>query len=615
MKKAILRNIAIVSAIFIATFSIMLMTNYFQIRGVNPLQSEVIETLRQINDENAGNTALQEQIRQLDLLARKAYFIRIDHLMTGVYILIAALLVFVIALRYYYAGDRNIPAKQITPVDEWLIKTNARRYISLTACALVVAALTFALLSAPHISDRAGDKLKANAGETAEIQPDTNADADSLPELPTENAVAEAMPADTVADSETAVDTVAETDSTTPVETASKPAASEQPTVPKTSHNGFRGNNSNAVSAARGIPVKWDLSTGENIAWQSEVPRHGYNSPVISGNKVFVSGADEQARELYCYDLNTGEHLWTLQANDVPGSPAKMPETTSDTGLAASTVATNGRQVCAIFASGDLICADMDGKRIWAKNLGVPENHYGYASSLLAYGNSLIVQYDNSNAPRIMAFNMATGDEQWSRARQEKITWSSPIIAHVGGKPQLVLMGNPAITAYNPDNGEQYWRVEGLNGEVAASPCSAEGIVFGASEYASLIAVDAATGETLWTADEYLPEVSSPVATRENVYVATSYGVLACYDAKTGELKHSHELNTEFYSSPVVADGKLYLFSNNGELYIYSTNNECTLLNSFDTGQKTLTTPAFTDGRIVVRSENGLYCVTENKKT
>jgi outer membrane protein assembly factor BamB len=358
--------------------------------------------------------------------------------------------------------------------------------------------------------------------------------------------------------------------------------------------------------------VKWDLNTKENIAWTSEIPRHGYNSPVINGNRVFITGADEQARELYCYDLNSGKLLWTLEASGISGSPAQMPKTSADTGLAASTVATNGKQVCAIFASGDLICADMEGKRLWAKNLGIPDNHYGYASSLLAFGNSLIVQYDNHNTPRLMSFDMATGAERWSKVRTDKITWSSPIIAYVNNQPQLVLMGNPGITAYNPNNGEQYWRVEGLSGEVASSPCSAGGLVFGASEYASLIAVDATTGQTLWQVNDFLPEVSSPVATADNVYLATSYGVLACYDARTGELKHSHELNTEFYSSPVITEGKLYVFSNSGQMYIYSANSDFKLLNTFDTGQQTFATPAFTDGRIVVRTQSALYCVATN---
>jgi outer membrane protein assembly factor BamB len=612
MKKAILRNIAILSAIFIATFSVMLTANYFQVRGVNPLQLEVVETLKQINDENANNAELQEQIRRLDLLARKAYFVRRDQLMAGVYILVGVLAVFVVALRFYYAEDKALPGKQVTPVDEWMVKTHSRRYIGWAAGGLVAAALAFAFLSAPYVGVNKEKDPSANMVSEAAQEPPDGQDAydDEYRLAPPEQ---DAPPAEEAAPESAAPENAAPSEAPPAASSAPREKPAEAPPappeMPRVTHNNFRGNNANAISSAKGIPTRWDLSTGENIAWKSEIPKPGFNSPVINGNKVFITGADEHSRELYCYDLNTGERLWTLEAANIPGSPAQMPKTTDDTGLAASTVATNGKHVCAIFASGDLICADMDGKRIWAKNLGVPQNHYGYASSLLVFGSTLIVQYDNSNTPRIIALDMATGAERWNRVRQEKITWSSPIIAYVGNTPQLVLMGNPAITAYNPSNGEQYWRVEGLSGEVASSPCSAAGVVFGASEYAALIAVDAATGQTLWTANDYLPEVSSPVATKDNVYLATSYGVLACYDAKTGKLAHAHELNTEFYSSPVIAEGKLYVFSNSGGLYICAANSEFTLLSSFETGLRTFATPAFTDGRMVVRTENGLYCV------
>jgi outer membrane protein assembly factor BamB len=255
----------------------------------------------------------------------------------------------------------------------------------------------------------------------------------------------------------------------------------------------------------------------------------------------------------------------------------------------------------------------MNGKRLWAKNLGVPENHYGYASSLLSFGNTVIIQYDNSNSPKLLALDMATGALRWSKARTDKITWSSPSIAYIEGKAQLLLMGNPNITSYNPNNGEQNWAVKFLSGEVASSPCSSTGLVFGASEYSSLIAVNAATGEKLWEANDYLPEVSSPVATGDNVYVATGYGVIACYDAKSGELKKYHETNTEFYSSPVIAEGKIYLFSNSGKAFIYSANSELTPVGSFETGQRTFATPAFTDGRMIVRTEESLYCVRKSK--
>ena len=155
--------------------------------------------------------------------------------------------------------------------------------------------------------------------------------------------------------------------------------------VPKTTSNAFRGNNSSGVSSARGIATNWNLKSKKNILWQVAIPKHGYNSPVINGRNVFITGADKNARELYCYDVYTGELKWTVKADKIPGSPSSMPKVNADTGLAASTVATNGQQVCAIFATGDVICADMEGKRLWAKNLGVPDNHYGYASSLLMY--------------------------------------------------------------------------------------------------------------------------------------------------------------------------------------------------------------------------------------
>lgn len=590
MSRKIARNTGIVSAAFIVVFSIMLVTNYFQVRGFNPLQTEVIETLKQINSENAGNTQLQEQIRRLDLLARRAYFVRMSHLRAGVYILVGMLAVFVAATRYYFKGIKDIPGKDIDPIDEWAEKTLARKYISTATGGLVVAALLFALLSSPWL--KSGTTEKSDKTELA---------AEILP--------AKAPPPEEAPQPEK-TDQPAETSIAAAANAAPTPAEAE---IPSVTHNSFRGNSANGISAAKNIPVQWDLNTGENIAWKSSVERNGFSSPVINGSKIFLTGADEQARELYCYDLNSGTLLWSLAADQIPGSPSQMPGTTEDTGLAASTVTTNGRQVCAIFATGDLICADMDGKRLWVKNLGVPENHYGYASSLLSFGNTLIIQYDNNNSPKLLAFDMATGAQRWSKTRTDKITWSSPSMAYINGKPQLLLMGNPNITSYNPSNGEQNWTVKFLSGEVASSPCSSTGLVFGASEYASLIAVDAATGEKLWEANEYLPEVSSPVATKDNVYIATSYGVIACYDAKSGELKKYMETNTEFYSSPVIAEGKIYLFSNSGKAFIYSANSELTAINTFETGQKTFATPAFTDGRMVVRTEESLYCVRKKE--
>ena len=599
MKKAILRNVAIVSALFIITFSIMLITNYFQVRGTTPLQTEVIETLKELNDQNAGNPALQGQIRQLDLLARKAYFVRMDHLMIGVYILLGMLVVFIISTRLYFARDKDIPDKEIDPIDEWAIKTQARKYVVWGAAGLASVALIFVVMSSPYL--HSSPSATEQSDLVAQVQETANETASEITDKDTGE-----DPIVTETDSITA-----ENDTTTTMAATDEEEAT-QPVISKVTHNGFRGNNSNGISSAKGVPVKWDLNNGTNIAWKKDIPRKGYNSPVINGNRVFFSGADEQARELYCYDLTNGEKLWSLAATGISGSPSQMPKTTEDTGLAASSVATNGKQVCAIFATGDIICADMDGKQLWAKNLGIPDNHYGYASSLLIFGNVVIVQYDNQNSPKVVALDLATGAERWGKIRTEKVTWSSPIIASAGNSPQLVLMGNPAITAYNPNNGEQLWRVECLSGEVGSSACSSNGIIFGASEYAKLVAINGADGSVLWESNEFLPEVASPVATKDNLYLATSYGVVAAFDTQTGELRKEHELNTEFYSSPVIAEGKIYLFSNDGKMHIFTANNDFNLINSFETGEKTFATPAFTDGKIVVRTEKSIYCV-ENK--
>ena len=600
MNKDLYRNIAAVTAVFIITLSVMLITNYFQVRGITPLQTEVIETLKELNDTNADNPVLQEQIRQLDLLARRAYFIQEDHLKSGVYILLGMVLIFVLSLRFYFKGEMHIPDKEIDPIDEWMLKSKSRRYLTWGTLGLVAVALLFVFLSSPFLkpADKQEATEEALVADSSEAAPIAAAEPEMTVEPQSEAApVSESTPDAPEAQATTETPSVAE---------APQPAAS------KVTSNAFRGNQANGISSAKGVPVKWDLAGGNNILWKKPIPRAGHNSPIINGNRVFFTGGDKEMRELFCYDLTSGEQLWSMQATNIPGSPSTPPSVTEDTGLASSSVATDGKHVCAIFATGDLLCADMSGKRVWAKNLGVPDNHYGFVSSLLIYGNTLYVQYDNNKDPQLFALDVATGNTRWVKKRTGKICWSSPIIAYVNQKPQLVLMGNPKMTAYDPTSGEQLWQVDCMGGEVCSCPASADGVIYGANEYAKLVAINGTDGQVLWESTEYLPEVSSPVATKSHLYLATSYGVLAAYDAKSGALVKEHELNEEFYSSPMIVEGKLYLFSNSGKLFVFSTDENFSLINSFETGERTLATPAFTDGKIVVRTEESIYCVAAN---
>ena len=581
------RNISVVTTVFMLVLAVMLGVSYYQMQQVSPLETGVMETLKELNDANGDNELLGQQIRELDLLSRKAYFVKEGQLKVGLYLLLGMAAVLAVCLNLYFKETKNLPEKEFDPIDEWMMKSRARKYIGWAAVVALLVGIGF--VGFQHVDFKG--LLARSSGELGSAS-DTLAAQDSLNSQLS------------------AVNSQLSTDSVKGEEVDSAEVDDGMPEL-KIASRAFRGNNSSATSSARGIATSWNLSAKKNILWQSSIPKHGYNSPVITGRNVFITGADAKARELYCYDVWTGELKWTVKADGIAGSPGSMPKVNADTGLAASTVATNGEVVCAIFATGDVIGADMEGKRLWAKNIGLPDNHYGYASSPVMYGNTLIIQYQNNSNAQILALNAKTGATVWSKKGNDKISWSSPIIATLGGKSALVVMGNPAITAYNPNNGAEMWRVECMSGEVGSSPASAGGVVFGASEYAKCVAIDGATGETLWEASDYLPECSSLAATKDLVFCATSYGMVCAYDTKTGEVKKEHDLTTPFYSSPVVVDGKVYLFSNSGKVYIFSAST-FDLITAFETGEKTFATPAFTDGMMIVRTDKSLYCVKKN---
>ena len=598
MNRNVYRNVALVTAVFAVALLVMMSVSWVQMRQATPLQTEVMETLKQLNEHHGDHAELAEQIRQLDLLSRKAYFTQESQLKTGAWILCAMAAVIGLCLRMYYKDTKNLPEKELNPIDEWMTKSRARKYIGWGVGSLAAASVLFAVITSGRVqgwmngigepSVLAANDSISRAGSAGTV--------DSVRVAPSDS---------TAIVAETTADTL-KTDST--LMAAAEAPVDSFPT-PKLTFNAFRGNNSSGRSSARGIPTSWNLKSGKNILWQKPVPKHGYNSPVVNGRNILLTGADAQARELYCFDLWTGELRWTVKADGISDSPASMPQVNDDTGLAASTVATNGKQVCAIFATGDVICTDMDGKRLWAKNIGVPDNHYGFASSLLMYGNELIIQYDNNSNAKLIALSVANGHQLWSKSRKDKIAWSSPIIAKAAGQQAIIVMGNPAITAYSASNGSELWRVECMSGEVGSSPCASNGVVYGASEYATCVAINAETGEKIWEASDCLPECSSPVATKDLLYVATSYGAVCAYNTEDGSVAKQHELETPFYSSPIIADGKIYLFSNSGKCYIFSTGKDFNLITSFETGEKTFATPAFTDGMIVVRTDKSLYVV------
>jgi outer membrane protein assembly factor BamB len=270
--------------------------------------------------------------------------------------------------------------------------------------------------------------------------------------------------------------------------------------------------------------------------------------------------------------------------------------------------------VCAIFANGDLACLDHGGKRKWAFNLGVPANHYGHSSSLLIDSGVLFVQYDHSSEALLMAFDVASGNMLWDVAR-DAISWGSPALVQTGdGTRHLVLVDETTVRGYDPKDGSILWQAECLGGEVAPSPAYEDGIVFVANEYAQACGVRIDAGgnsEVLWSWYDALPDVASPVATNGHVYLATSYGEVVCLNGRDGKLVWRHEFDTGFYSSPVVVEGRIHLTDLAGRTTVFSTGESFEKLGGGVLGEACFATPAFVNGRIVIRGGKHLFCIGE----
>jgi outer membrane protein assembly factor BamB len=372
----------------------------------------------------------------------------------------------------------------------------------------------------------------------------------------------------------------------------------------------FRGPDGLGRAGGGAPPVEWDGASGRNILWKSPVPRPGFSSPVVWGDRVFLTGGDAESREVYCFDAKSGALRWRGSVGGFPGSPAELPPVTPDTGHAASTAATDGQRVFAIFSTGDLAAFDFEGNRVWGRNLGVPQTMYGHASSLLVYKDLVLVQYDHAGSARLIAVRVSDGETAWERTRDVQPSWATPVLLDAGGSTQLVLNGNPFVIGYDPRKGDELWRVDCMGGELAPSPSASGSMVFVANQYARLAAIRLGTpAEKTWERTDDLPEVSSPLAVGSRLFVATGTGVVTCLDGARGEVFWRKEFPNGFYSSPVLAGGRVYLMDRTGIMRIFPADGEYRSSGEPALGEGSTATPAVAGGRLYLRGEKHLFCI------
>lgn len=605
------RQVAIVAGGFALLLAVLLIANFIQTKLNNPIENKTIPALVKRLNENPSDEALKAEIRAFDLMARKAYFTSQWQLRTGAYLMFLGLIISILAVRYILAAKSKL--NEIDPANEvkGLDKLVAQKWVIYVGSGLIVIAVVSGFLASNSLNEYMVNENVV----TSEEQPTAQGASSESAEQAATQADQSTQPA-TTSTTETANNTT-----TTPANPAeatppvvaqeAKPAALPTQAELKANYPFFRGPFGDGVTFQKNTPTEWNGAAGKNVVWKMKVPKSGFSSPIIWENQLFVTGADAQARVVYCYDRNTGKLLWEAAADNIQGSPSSVPKVTADTGLAASTMATDGRAVFAIFATGDVLALDMSGKRLWARNIGVPDNHYGHGSSLIVYKNKLLIQYDTNRGGKLLALDTQSGNTVYETLRNSKISWSSPILVNTGSRTELILTTNPNVNGYDPQTGKELWNIACLSGEVGPSAGYADGMVFAANEYAKLVGIKFNGGapEIAWEADEFLPEVSSPLAVNGMLYVATSYGVLACYDAKSGEKLWSQEFGGSFYASPVFADGKVYITDMTGKTYIVKATRDYQLVGSPEIGEKAVCSPIFQDGKVYLRGMNNLYCI------
>jgi len=599
--------VAMLAAGFALIMAFLLIANFAQTRLNKPTDNKTIPALVKRLSQNPGDEELKSEIRAFDLMSRKAYFTSQWQIRTGSYLMFLGVIITILSLRYILSAKSKLnEIDRIEKVNE-LDKLVAQKGVIYVGSGLIVLALVSGFLSYNSLK-------KYNINENIAIQEEKPAETSTAQVVkeqtasPIEQTDSSTLPSsneNTVA-ANVSVANPAETPAAVTAKSSGLPTTAEL----KANYPFFRGPEGDGVAFQKNTPTDWNGAGGKNVVWKVKVPKAGFSSPIIWGNQLFLTGADAQSRVVYCYDKNSGKLLWEATADNIEGTPAKMPKVNADTGLAAPTMATDGRAVFAIFATGDVIALDMSGKRLWARNLGVPDNHYGHGSSLIVYKDKLLIQYDTNKAGKLIALATKSGETVWETVRSSKISWSSPILVNTGNHMELILTTNPNVNGYNPETGQELWNIACLSGEVGPSAGYADGMVFAANEYAKLVGIKIGdVPEIAWESDEFLPEVSSPMAINGLLYVATTYGVFACYDAKTGVKNWSQEYGDAFYSSPIYADGKVYITDMAGKTHIVKATKEYQLIGTPELGEKAVCSPVFQDGRVYLRGMNNLYCI------
>jgi len=370
----------------------------------------------------------------------------------------------------------------------------------------------------------------------------------------------------------------------------------------------FRGPET-GVSKATGLPLSWDGKTGKGVAWKLELPGKGVSSPVVVGNRLYLTAAVgylEKRLVVLAVDPGSGKQLWKRQLTAT--GPTACHPTTS---MAGPTPVADAQGVYALFATGDLVSFSPDGDLRWYRSLVTDHptvgNQVGMASSLALSGGLVIVQMENIGESFIAGIEPGTGIEKWRIPRESSSTWNSPVAVQVGGKDRVIVQNAKGFVLLDPANGQEIWSHKGPMVPIA-SPAVSEGQLFACGSPFVAMPLGDSQGKITWESSKMGARHASPLAVDGKVYGVVQIG-LNCLDAKSGKEVWQQRLKGPISASPVAADGRIYLFAEDGSGYVVKLGGDKPQLLATNTlGESVSATPAIQGGKLILRAEKHLWC-------
>jgi outer membrane protein assembly factor BamB len=394
----------------------------------------------------------------------------------------------------------------------------------------------------------------------------------------------------------------------------------------------WRGPNDDGM--ARGdAPLRW--SDEEHVAWKAAVPGRGFSSPVVWGDRVFLttavpaanagdgarSGLAEHKFMVLAYDRKTGKLLWERVARI---ATPHQPHHAQYGSFASNSPITDGKHLFAFFGSRGLYCYTLTGELVWQKDFGTLRmyNNFGEGAWTALDGEKIVVVLDQEGESFLIALDKSSGRELWRTPRQGNTNWSGPYITSHNGRKQVIVSASREACGYDLETGKPLWSARGLGQNSIPAPVASDGMVFVMSGFRNpnLMAIRlgregdlTGTDAIVWQNQRGNSYTASPVSYEGKLYVLTDTGMLSCFDAKTGRPYYQQERLPKpynFKASPVGANGKLYLASEDGDVIVVRLGEKFEVLATNTLKDQTfIGSPAIFDGGVYLRGQNTLFCI------